>query len=229
MRGPKDLAELRAHPRIRAPARAFWLDPAGRTELPVRDVSLGGLFLLAPPQRMQIGDEVPLELGLSDGTLTVRVQAKVVREVVAPQEECGFGLRFVQVSPPIRLQLEALLRQLLAGPGGERRAYPRISHRINVSCTGSREVRALVRDLSLGGAGLWLDTPLAMEERIVMQLHRPSGPPLELNARVVSTRWAMDDEAYDQAGVEFVDLTDAQSAGLREYLIQLLGLASSGN
>ncbi len=229
MRGLKDQAELRAHPRIRAPARAFWLAPAGRTELPVRDISLGGLFLQAPPQRLQIGDELWLELSLTDGTQTVQVQAQVVREVVAPREECGFGLRFLQVTPAVRTQLEALLRQLLAGPGGERRAYPRISHRITVACTGSREVRALVRDLSLGGAGLWLDTPLAMEERIVMQLHRPSGPPLELNARVVSTRWAMDDEAYDQAGVEFVDLTDVQRAGLREYLLQLLGLASSGN
>lgn len=229
MRAPREQVELRAHPRISAPARAFVLTgPLGRTELPVRDLSLGGIFLFAPAGSMTVGDELQLELSMPDGSFQVAVVGKVVREVLAPKGEPGVGLRFVHVEKDVQARLADLIRRLLSGSGGERRAYPRISHRISVWCTGAREVRALVKDLSLGGAGLWLDTPLAMEEQVVIHLHRESSHPLELQGRVVSTRWAMDDEPYDQAGVEFVELTDTKRNELREYLVRLLGLNIGG-
>ena len=225
-RGPKQQEELRAHPRISAPARAFLIsETKGRVELPVRDVSRGGIFLFTPEGLMQVGEEVQLEVGLPDGSFTLQLWGLVVRQLLAPKGEAGVGLKFVRLTPEIDERLVDLLRRLIDGGGGKRRAYPRISHRVSVWCTGSKEVRALLKDLSLGGAGLWLDTPLAVEEQVTMQLHRADGSgTLELKARVVSTRWAMDDDPYDQAGVEFVDLNDSQRNALKEYLNRLLGL-----
>lgn len=220
-----DRTELRAHPRIAAPARAFLLSGArGSRELPVRDLSLGGMLLLAPPGLFTVGEESSLELTLPDGGFTVPVRARAVREAIGPEGEAGVGLKFVDPDAVTRNQLAELMRRLLSGTGGNRRAYPRISHRVSVTCAGAKKVRALLKDLSLGGAGLWLDTPLAMEEVVTLSLDRDGTSPLELRARVVTTRWAMDDDPYDQAGVEFVDLDEGLRLALRDYLMGLLGV-----
>lgn len=219
--------ELRAHPRIVAPARAFLLSgPRGRRELPVRDLSLGGLLLLAPPGVFRVGEEHALELTLPDDSFVVPVRARAVREAIGPEGEAGVGMKFVDPDAVTRNQLAELMRRLLAGTGGNRRAYPRISHRISVECVGAKKVRALLKDLSVGGAGLWLDTPVAMEEELTLILHRERGESLRVRARVVATRWAMDDDPYDQAGVEFIGLDDASRAALHAYLIALLGVAA---
>lgn len=222
---PLNADDLRAHPRVCAPARAFVRLLGGKVEeLPVRDISRGGLFLHASPGLFEVGQKLELEVELLDQSVRHPFSATVVRVQDGPPELSGFGLRFDAPESSAGEAMPALLRGLITGPGGKRRAHPRIAWRVEVSCTGVKQVPAVLRDLSLGGAGLWLKAPLAMEERVVVALNQEGQPPLQLPAKVVSTRWALNEESFDQAGVEFVDLSGDQRAALEGCLLKVLGL-----
>jgi hypothetical protein len=93
---------------------------------------------------------------------------------------------------------------------------------VAVQCSAVREVHAILRDISIGGARLFVEVPLAVSERIALELHRDRGAPLRIIGQVVSTYWAKPEEPYDQAGVQFVDMSEATRAELREYLADLL-------
>ncbi|HEY8207818.1 MAG TPA: PilZ domain-containing protein [Myxococcaceae bacterium] len=218
--------ELRAHPRITAPMRAFVHPKDGRPyELPVRDISLGGVFLLTSSEICRVGEVIDLELAEPDAAGGFLVKAEAVRSVMAPgkDDQLGIGFQFVDLRPEQQEALRRFVGGLLAGGGGQRRAYPRVSHRVAVQCTAVREVRAVLRDISAGGARLFVEVPLAVGERVALSLDRDRGPPLRLIGQVVSTYWAQPDEPYDQAGVQFIDLTDQLRAELRAYLGQILG------
>jgi len=217
--------EQRAHPRIAAPMRAFVHPGQGRPyELPVRDISLGGIFLLTTSAICRVGDVIDLELAAPDAAGGFLVRAEAVRSVMVPEKDTqlGIGFQFVDLRPEQQEVLRRFVSGLLAGAGGQRRAYPRVSHRVAVQCTAVREVRAILRDISIGGARLFLEVPLAVNERIALELERDRGGPLRLIGQVVSTYWAKPEEPYDQAGVQFIDMSDATRTELREYLGQLL-------
>jgi c-di-GMP-binding flagellar brake protein YcgR len=217
--------ELRAHPRIAAPMRAFVHPREGRPyELPVRDISLGGIFLLTATALCRMGEVIDLELARPDAAGGFLVRAEAVRSVMAPEkdDQLGIGFQFVDLRPEQQEALRKFVAGLLDQGGGQRRAYPRVSHRVAVQCTAVREVRAVLRDISVGGARLFLEVPLAVGERIGLELERDRGGTLRLIGLVVSTYWAKPEEPYDQAGVQFIDMTDAARSELRAYLGQLL-------
>jgi c-di-GMP-binding flagellar brake protein YcgR len=215
--------ELRAHPRITAPMRAFVHPSGGRPyEVPVRDISVGGVFLLTAAAICRVGEVIDLELSEADRTGGFLVRAEAVRAVLAPgpeREQLGIGFQFVDLRPEQQEALRRFVSALLGGSGGQRRAYPRVSHRVAVQATSGRQVR----DVSVGGARLFVEVPLAVGERIALELARDRGGPLRLIAQVVSTHWARPEEPYDQAGVQFIDLTEDTLADLRAYLARLLG------
>src|SRR3954462_15044881 len=216
---------LRAHPRISAPMRAFVHPKEGRPyELPVRDVSQGGVFLVTTSEICRIGDVIDVELAEPDAAGGFLVKAEAVRSVMVPgkEDQLGIGFQFVDLRSQRQEALRRFVGGRLSGAGGQRRAYPRVSHRVAVQCTAVREVRAVLRDISVGGARLFIEAPLAVGERIALELERDRGSPLRLIGQVVSTYWARPDEPYDQAGVQFVDMTDAVRDELRTYLGQLL-------
>jgi len=80
----------------------------------------------------------------------------------------------------------------------------------------------VLRDLGMGGARLFVEVPLAVGERVALMLERDRGAPLRLIGQVVSTHWARPEEPYDQAGIQFVDMTENARAELGEYLGRLL-------
>jgi c-di-GMP-binding flagellar brake protein YcgR len=215
--------DKRAHPRLSAPVRAFVLSPDGRrAEYPVRDLSAGGLFIFTTVTSVKVGDRLRLELSPLDRDLPVQLDAQVARLVPPePERPGGLGLYFVDVLPAAQTALKALLHHLLHGKGGERRAYPRVAHRVAVECTGAKDVRGVLRDLSLGGAGLFVEAPVALGERVTLRLTAQERT-LTLPARVISTRWGLGGEPYDQAGLEFTDLDAAQKAALSEFLDVLM-------
>src|SRR5689334_6240680 len=185
--------ELRAHPRISAPMRAFVHPKEGRPyELPVRDISVGGVFLVTTSAICRIGEVIDVELAQPDAAGGFLVKAEAVRSVMVPgkEDQLGIGFQFVDLRPEQQEALRHFVGGLLAGAGGQRRAYPRVSHRVAVQCTAVREVRAVLRDISVGGARLFVEVPLAVGERIALQLERDRGGPLRLIGQVVSTFWA---------------------------------------
>jgi hypothetical protein len=222
---PLALSEQRAHPRIAAPATVWVTTSSGRRfELPARDVSLGGVFLYVSLPFAPVGETVKLELGLPAGGLTAPLEATVVRTVAAPDDSSqllGVGLQFRPLSAGQRTAVSAFLNRLLAGPGGQRRAYPRVAHRLRVTCTGKADVRAVVRDLSVGGASLWLEAPVAVGESLGLELSHGQGASLRLTATVIDTRWAREGEPYDQARVRFEHPDDSGKEALRAFLSTL--------
>jgi len=121
--------------------RAFVHPREGRPyEVPVRDISQGGVFLLSTATLCRVGEVLDLELvepGSGGGFL---VRAEAVRAVLVPGKDVqlGIGFQFVELRPEQQEALRRLMARLLAGSGGERRAYPRVSHRVAVQCTSVR-------------------------------------------------------------------------------------------
>jgi c-di-GMP-binding flagellar brake protein YcgR len=219
--------EQRAFPRVAAPVKAQLVLPDGRrAEVPVRDISAGGLFLFSEVPIAAVGALVWLELEKPNDASLLPVRATVVRHERASKDPeahlVGQGLRFELATAEERASLDELVAQLLAGSGGKRRGYPRIAHRIEVACPDVEHLHAVLRDLSLGGAGLWLDTPVANGQQLTIERPRAGRAPLRLTGKVVSTVWAPSAAPYDQAGVQFQNLSDSTAAELKDYLAELL-------
>lgn len=218
-------AEQRKHPRISAPAVARLRKDSGEEfELPVRDISLGGVFVYVHQAPAAIGEQVDLALALREGPPSVRLRAELVRTVPSPEGHwlLGVGLHFVDVTAEQRQGLERLLDEILKGDGGQRRAWPRISTRLDVWCSAAKSVRAVLRDISEGGVGLWLDRPVALGEALNIELDRPNAPSLKLTGVVRSFRQAPSGTLYHQVGVQFEGLTDERRDELHQFLVKLL-------
>jgi hypothetical protein len=167
-----------------------------------------------------------VELSTPDRSLVTTIEAAVGKVVVAPPEE-GSGLlhlrlQFANTPPEQQERLGQLLLKLLQGPGGMRRAYPRISHRLVVNCAAAEDSRAIVRDISLGGAGMWMEHPLEVGEEVMLEMARRGKAPLSIPAVVVSFRPARDGEPYHFVGVKFSELEPHLKEEFRAFLFSLL-------
>jgi hypothetical protein len=214
-------------PHITAPASATLITPDGmRVELPIRELSRQEAFLSTPTLLAPAGDTVSVELSTLERSQTVVLKALVFKAVMAPPEEgsglLGLRLRFVQMTPELEAQLSQFFHSLLEGPGGQRRAYPRISHRMVVTCEAADNSRAVLRDIGLGGAGIWIEHPLSLGEDVALELTRPGKTPLPLLASVVSFRMAQLGEPYHLAGLRFRELPPQVQEELRTFLASLL-------
>ncbi len=224
---PTDAPPTETAPLISAPASATLITPDGRRmELPIRELSRHEAFLSTPTLIAAAGDTVSVELSTLDHAQTVVLQALVHKAVMAPPEEgsglMGLRVRFLERTPEQETRLTELLQSLLEGSGGQRRAYPRISHRMMVTCEAADNSRAVLRDIGLGGAGIWLEHPLALGEHVALELTRPGKTPLPLLASVVSFRMAQTGEPYHLAGLRFRELPPQVQEELRGFLASLL-------
>ncbi len=217
--------EQRATPRISAPVRACVIGADGaRSEVPLRDIGMGGLFVYSPYPLAAVGQTLQFEIGTPDGAYFLQLPAEATRHTVRPDsnELLGIAFQFPELTSEQRARLAELLARLLEGPGGDKRAFPRVSARLEVTLVGAIEVKALLKDLSLGGAGLWVDTPLAVGQALTLRIAPKPGELLALPGKVVATRWPKHDEPYGQAGFQFEPLGDAVRARLRKLLDKLV-------
>ena len=198
-----------------------------RVELPIRELSRHEAFLSTPMLVAAAGDTVSVELATLDRSRSVVLKALVLKAVMAPPEEgsglLGLRLQFVQMMPEQEKELGDFLQSLLGGRGGHRRAYPRISHRMVVTCEAADNSRAVLRDIGMGGAGIWIEHPLALGEDVALELTRPGKTPLPLLANVVSFRMAQVGEPYHLAGLRFRELPPQVQEELRGFLASLMG------
>lgn len=221
----KAQADKRRFPRITAPAAATMILENGDTYLyPVRDISRGGVFLYAPNAPLPMGTAVTLEIASASGDARVKLGAELIRTVMRPDrdEMLGMGFEFADLSEEQSASLDAFLSVILRGPGGERRAYPRISHRVDVWCSLNRGLKGLLKDLSEGGAALWLEPPVSEGEPITIEIDAPGKLALKLRGRVRSVREAAAGGPWVDVGVEFEWKDPSQQQVLRAFIHSLV-------
>ncbi len=85
-----------------------------------------------------------------------------------------------------------------------------------------KNVRAVLRDISDGGAGLWLDQRMEVGEALNIEIDRPNATALKLSGVVRSFREAPSGTLYHQVGVQFEGLTDERRSELHQFLVKLL-------
>jgi hypothetical protein len=192
-------------------------------ELAVRDVSRGGALLEAPAPLAEVGQALRLGLRLPEERSALTLTAEVVRHAPLagphPEGHVGLGVRFVEVSAEQRLQLLGLLdRVMSSGRGTSGRAHPRVSHRLEVRCHSRRELRALLRDVSHGGMGLWVDTALERGERVTVGLPQPDGTHFEVAGLVVECRPLEDERGGFRAGLRLEPLSLNARLALPRFL-----------
>jgi hypothetical protein len=217
--------EKRAYPRIVAPATAHLLRGEERLEYPVRDISRSGVFLFTSELPAPLGEPVEVELGLDDAGTPLRLPAEVVRSVAVEGAEgalLGVGLEFVGLTEAQVAGLSELLTRIALGRGGQRRAYPRIACRLEVWCTTQQRRRCLVKDLSRGGAGLWLEDTPELGQPIHLELVATGGQMLQVEGRVVSAESPAPGQPYARIGVKFTPLSSEQRDELDRFLLTLL-------
>ncbi len=112
--------------------------------------------------------------------------------------------------------------QVIAPRPNEKRRYPRAENSLLVEVAqGGEDVEAVSRDFSLSGARLYLSTPLDTARPVDLSVYLPSDdldqynrqPPLQLKGRIA---WQRPSGQRHLCGIEFVDMTDAQRAKMRE-------------
>ncbi|MFL5321599.1 MAG: PilZ domain-containing protein [Myxococcaceae bacterium] len=215
--------EKRAHARVAALINARVVDAAGETEFPVRDISKGGIFVTAKQPLAPLGGRVQLKLALTAGIRPIMVSAEVARLAnVGPDhaKTMGTGLRFLFESDAQQAQIIELMDRSMLGPGTDRRAFPRVYVLLNVLFRTRTEKRTVLRDLSEGGAGLWLENEAQVNEEVSLELARTGHPVLKLDGWVASCEKIAGEPSLYRAGVRFSRLTPQLRQELIEFLKQ---------
>ena len=124
-------------------------------EAKVVNVSRGGVAVMAPGGLMNHSETVSvmLERFGVEATISLGLSGRVVR-IFGSAAETVYGVQFDPLPPDTEQQLLELIRLLAAGRGGGKRAFPRVSARIAVSCKSVERFNALLNDLSRGGMAI---------------------------------------------------------------------------
>ena len=114
---------------------------------------------------METGAKITLLI--ENSTLTVGLTGEIVRKA-AIAGELSYGVKFDPLPPQADEELVELLRELAAGKGSGRRAFPRVAARVAVICKTRESFEATLSDLSQGGLKVRCPKPVA--ENMVLEL-----------------------------------------------------------
>ena len=214
-------SERRAHARIAVPMSVQVIDGKREQELSVRDVSKSGIFLFSKKPPGEVGTLITLRLSLVAGLKPVEVKAEIVRVVLDADhgdEVLGFGAHFVEMTPERESALINFLDRAMLGRGSLRRIYPRVYHYVEVRCRTRTELKALVRDIGEGGAGLTVDREMQLDEEISIEISQGALPSLRLRGNVVSCVRGEGPAPSFRIGLRFSHLTMDERAELQAYM-----------
>jgi c-di-GMP-binding flagellar brake protein YcgR len=210
--------EQRVHPRIFAPLRAYVTDGCAEpVEVAVRDLSECGAFLLTPRPRAWASEPLRIELLAENEASRIFIRCEVVRIETGPS--FGAGVRFLEMEEAQRERLSELLGELLKGSGGRRRSHARMALRMDVRCTGNKPFRAVLRDVSYGGASLWSNKLVELGAPLTLAFERRHRAGFRVSGRVVCARRATKDQSLHQLGVRFDHSAPALRAEIDSMLI----------
>ena len=197
------------------------IDGKREQELSVRDVSKSGIFLYCKQPPGEVGTLITLRLSLVAGLKPVEVKAEIVRIVLDADhgdEVLGFGAHFVEMSPEREAELLNFLDRAMLGRGSLRRIYPRVYHSIEVRCRSRTELKALVRDIGEGGAGLTVDRELQIGEEVTLEISQDGQHPLWLHGNVLTCVRGDGPTPSFRIGLRFSQLTTEERDALKGYM-----------
>lgn len=215
-------SDKRKHARIESSLVCTMATATDAVEAVVANLSKGGAAILAGLGVAEVGDTVTLMLERAEGLVTLSLSGAVVRKDV--QDERGrYDVEFDPLPPDDSAQLGLLLQLLLKGAGQGRRAHPRVTTRVEVTCRTEGIFRGWVGDLSKGGLGLKSVKNVAVGSPITVSFGVQGLKGLvEVSGEVVSCH--PDQEGF-RLGVNFGALSDMEQSQVNRTLDLLLDIA----
>lgn len=207
----QQLLERRIHARVDTCLRLEYKLAEGIIEAKSKDVSLSGMFIQTD-HPLEIGDRLNLAIQRSDDAPVIQAIGEVVR-VVNPDsgsEKSGVGVRFVEMDPEDRKDLQAYLVDMVnqeqAVGTQERRKYARIERLIRLRYkTAEASITALASDLSK--VSVFIQTheclPVGVLVRMVL-VHPVDLSELEISGRVVRCIYPNPDDPKQHPGIAVV-------------------------
>lgn len=222
MSAGKESGGRRKHARIEASIVCNMATAAAVFDGVATNLSKGGAAIFASLNAAEVGETVTLMLEREEGLIALSLGATVVRKEEQHQRAV-YGLEFAPLPPEEESQLDLLLQLVLSTAGAGRRAHPRVSTLVEVTCRTEDIFRGWLRDLSKGGLALKSVRDVAPGSPItvsfgVLGLERL----VEVSGDVVSS------QAIDggfRLGVKFTPLEGTEQAQVTRTLNLLLEIA----
>jgi c-di-GMP-binding flagellar brake protein YcgR len=189
--------------------------------LQVREISRSGIFVYTKEPLGKLGAVFTLKLSIIAGIRPTTVDGQIVRIAKDAQgATLGTALRFLNVQAPQHNAIIDLIDRAMNGRGTGPRAFPRISYLIEVKCTTTAELQAMLRDIGEGGAGLELYRAVQVGSEVLVELSLgEERSPLQIGGFVTSCE--PEKEGKFRAGVRFRKLTNELRDELNRFLREL--------
>jgi c-di-GMP-binding flagellar brake protein YcgR len=185
-KAPKVREEQRSQPRINVSSSIKIKVPSSGYEYQgnLANISWGGVRVLTKELLGDMNDTVEISLPSYDGE-DINIVASIVRTWKS-EDRYNTALRFSRLRHKDETRLYNLLKLLLDAEDEDHRRDPRFAQRIDVSYWDPDELKATLKDISMGGMTITMPEPVELDKSIQLQLEGTDGGySVILRARVV--------------------------------------------
>jgi c-di-GMP-binding flagellar brake protein YcgR len=183
---PEVLKEQRSQPRINVSSSIKIKVPSSGYEYQgnLVNISWGGIRVLTKELLGDMNDTVEISLPSYDGR-DIHIVASIVRTWKS-EDMYHTAIRFSRLRHKDESRLHNLLKLLLDAEDDEHRRDTRFAQRIDVSYWDPDELKATLKDISMGGMTITMPEPVELNKSIQLQLEGTDGGySIILRARVV--------------------------------------------
>ncbi|MCB1690545.1 MAG: PilZ domain-containing protein [Halioglobus sp.] len=177
--------QLRIH--VNAAIKVVWPGEVEPVAARLENISWGGAAIRVDQLKLDDGDTLQIMVPIRQGT-AISIEAKVLRTWPLPDGKGhGIATRFSSLSTRDEMELEKLLKLLAESSDGEgQRNHARLTQRLDIEFDGLQELQATLDDISAGGMGITVPTPLQIGQSLQTVISALDGTSsLTLRARVV--------------------------------------------
>jgi len=180
------LTEKRTQPRINVSSSIEIKFPSSgqKYQGTLLDISWGGVRVQTKEPLGDMDETVEISLPNYDGK-NINIVASIVRTWKS-EEFYNTAIRFSEIYQKDELRLDKLLKLLLNEDDDNLRQDTRFAQRLDVSYWDPDELKATLKDISMGGMMITMPEPVELDKSIQLQLEgTDEGYSLTLRARVV--------------------------------------------
>ena len=180
------LTEKRTQPRINVSSSIEIKFPSSgqKYQGTLLDISWGGVRVQTKEPLGDMDETVEISLPNYDGK-NINIVASIVRTWKS-EEFYNTAIRFSEIYQKDELRLDKLLKLLLNEGDDNLRQDTRFAQRLDVSYWDPDELKATLKDISMGGMMITMPEPVELDKSIQLQLEgTDEGYSLTLRARVV--------------------------------------------